>query len=286
MGFFIISYSSLTLRFPNQTKAQSYFYKTSHTLVQKMIEKGMVVCMRNRAEEIKKRIANRRKEKNRKSHRSTKLLSPNYHVPSSTLDNQEHQEFPLFNKEVFIFKLLMSACIVLITAILFKNSSPQFDQARQFVTKTMKEEFQFAAVAGWYEDLFGKPLALFPRKEKTDEETTFEYALPASNFQSNKEGIMIETATDAPVKAMNKGLVIFTGVKDSYGKTVMIQHEDKSISWYGHLGDIKVGLYERVDKNTEIGTVSNHEDGSKGEFYFAIEKDNKFIDPTQVITFE
>jgi len=242
--------------------------------------------MGNRAVEIKKRIAKRRRERDRSSHQIKSIQSPRYPATSPIYDSGEKSIHPLFNKELFIFKILMSACLVLITAILFRNPSPMFDQARNFVSKALEEEFQFAAVSGWYEKTFGKPLALFPTKNNEPSESNIEYAIPASKFQTNGEGIMIETALDAPVKAMDKGVVIFTGAKNPYGQTVMIQHEDKSISWYGKLGDIKVGLYEQVDKDMQIGTVSNHEDEMKGEFYFAIEKNNKFIDPIQVITFE
>ena len=77
----------------------------------------------------------------------------------------EEANHPLFRKEVFIFKILASACLVLIVAIMFRNQTPILDPAREFVTKSMQEDFQFAAVSDWYESTFGKQLALLPTSD-------------------------------------------------------------------------------------------------------------------------
>ncbi|HEY4554427.1 MAG TPA: M23 family peptidase, partial [Bacillaceae bacterium] len=71
---------------------------------------------------------------------------------------------PLWNREVFFLKLLLSAVLVLVTAIAFKSPSAAFDSTRSTIKKAMGQEFQFAAVSEWYEDQFGKPLALLPAK--------------------------------------------------------------------------------------------------------------------------
>ncbi len=68
--------------------------------------------------------------------------------------------------------------------------------------KAMDNDFKFAVVSKWYEDKFGKPLALLPftEKQKTETKTVVqkEFSVPASgkileNFEKNGQGIMIET---------------------------------------------------------------------------------------------
>lgn len=39
-------------------------------------------------------------------------------------------------------------------------------------------------------------------------------------------------------------------------------------------------------QRTKIGTVSNDTNDKNGKFYFAIKKNEKFIDPIQVISFD
>jgi stage IV sporulation protein FA len=90
------------------------------------------------------------------------------------------------------------------------------------------------------------------------------------------------------VKAIKEGVVTSVGVKDGLGKTIVIQHSDKSESWYGNLADIKVSLYDNVKKEQVVGTVSDSTgtDKTKGKYYFAIKKEDQFINPIQVIRFE
>ena len=52
---------------------------------------------------------------------------------------------PLFRKEWFLFKLLASACLFLVVAIMFKNNAATFDSARDFVKTSMEKDFQFVA---------------------------------------------------------------------------------------------------------------------------------------------
>ncbi|MCU9614006.1 M23 family metallopeptidase [Caldibacillus lycopersici] len=261
--------------------------------------------MSNRKEEIKRRIAQRKKlnrtmamNSNAKRQSERPLFTPDYYPQEDkwfTGDKENNNEtiHPLFRKEIFIFKLLAAACLVLVVAIIFQNPSQKLDSFRVAVKQVMEKDFQFATVSNWYEDTFGKPLALLPEqpKENTEEKVQKEFAMPANakileDFDSNKEGITIQTTKDAIVDAIQEGTVTFAGEKEGYGKTVIVQHPDSSETWYGELSEISVDLYDQVKIGDPLGKVSQAEDTVSGEFYFAIRKDEKFIDPVQVITFE
>ncbi|MGM9934099.1 MAG: peptidoglycan DD-metalloendopeptidase family protein [Clostridium sp.] len=156
----------------------------------------------------------------------------------------------------------------------------------------MKQEFQFASVSTWYEKAFGKPIAFLPSKSETETADADDgYAMPASgkitqSFEKNGEGIILETSLGSKVEAINEGVVIFAGEKEDIGKTVVIQHANKSESWYGNLEKIDVHLYDMVKKGNEVGQVTVSEDSSKGSFYLAIKEHDKFVDPNKVISFE
>lgn len=260
--------------------------------------------MRSKADDVRKRIATRKKSRE-------KLSNHNQNHNQSQLfmvDEEEKHGFdrlptyevgpgegkhPLFRKEVFLFKILASACLFLVIAILFRNQASTFEPAREFVKQSLDTDFQFAAVSNWYEDKFGKPLALFPvtEKKESNEGEGAHYALPASgkileDFEVSGQRIIIETAKDAEVEAMSEGIIRFIGEQEGFGKTVIIQHADKSESWYGNLNDISVSLYEYIEKGKKVGAVTNSTSGDKGAFYFAIKKDENFVDPIQVIQFE
>lgn len=258
--------------------------------------------MSSRTEDMRKRMLKRKKERERMEKMNhSRLFSTDEErhgfdrIPSYDIGPGEGGH-PLFKKEVFLFKVLASACLVLIMAIIFRSPSEKAETIQNYVKHTMDQEFQFAAVSDWYEDQFGKPLALLPAKndgeeDKQDVSGDSEYALPASgrileDFGDNGQRIMIETGKGADVESMNEGLVHFVGMKDGFGKTVIIQHGDKSETWYGNLDNIDVNLYEYISKGTKVGTAMDSADGTKGSFYFAIKKGDDFIDPVQVIKFE
>jgi stage IV sporulation protein FA len=262
--------------------------------------------MSHRADEVRKRIAKRKRDKgvsnDKEISKQTSLFlndEEKYGVYSPPTyeagPGNEKGVHPLFSTEVFIFKLLLSAVIVLVTAIAFKNGSPIFNEVRSAITYSLEEEFQFAAVSKWYKEQFGEPLALFEPKTKESENSesdtagSAQLAAPASgkvleSFEDNGQGIMVET--DLPsVEAMNEGIIIEAGEKADTGLTIVLQHADGTKSWYGNLDKIDVALYDFVEKGKELGKIKLSEK-QKGTYYFAIKKGDDFIDPNQVIQFE
>ena len=254
--------------------------------------------MRTRADDIRKRMAKRRREKERGAALlpETEELYGFEKFPSyESVKEGGNQHHPLFRKEIFLFKILASACLVLIVAIVVRSGSERAEPVAQLIEKTMETEFQFAAVSGWYEERFGKPLALLPLKTESEEKepmkTDWQYALPASgkileDFGDNGERITIETGNGSAVEAIDKGLVLFVGQKEGFGRTIIIQHGDKSETWYGNLDSLDVSVYEYIEAGTRLGTASAAADGEKGMFYFAVRKGDDFIDPIEVIKFE
>ncbi|WP_078379533.1 M23 family metallopeptidase [Sutcliffiella halmapala] len=257
--------------------------------------------MNERLDEIRRRAAKRKRT------RQTQLTK-HKQVSSYVMRDEEkygnsytsfeggtdgNKEHPLFNRELFLFKILASAILVLVIGIMFQNQSAALEKPKQFVVDTMDKSFQFTAFTSWYEEQFGKPLALLPStpKEKEVDQVKVEYAIPASgkvfeSFQSNGQGVMVETLAGSKVEAMKNGTVTFVGIKQETGKTVIIQHADDTYSWYGQLGEVDVKFMDFIKTGTAIGRTTTLEDGSKGMFYFAIQKGNEFIDPMQVISFE
>jgi stage IV sporulation protein FA len=271
----------------------------------KKVGKGLMVMARSTPEEIRRRIAKRKKELGPAAKTPERQIDwpgddekygYNYIAPSGNSGGDDGH--PLFKKEVFFFKILASVLLFLMVALLFRNHSATLKPARDFITGTMNKDFKFTAVSEWYEGKFGKPLALLPfsEEDKTGKKATVEkpnFSVPAmgkilENFEKNGQGIMIETSKGAAVQAINGGNVSFAGVKEGLGKTVIVQHSDSTETWYGNLDEIKVKLWEYIEKRTVVGTVSTStgDDKTKGKYYFAIKKDDDFIDPIQVIRFE
>lgn len=263
--------------------------------------------MSYRADKIRRRMKKRRQQRARKlqdwqRNNNINILEDEERYGFERISSYDQFEKSgrgnnLFNKDTFLFKLLISACLFLFVAIAFHTDGSSFGPARSIVKKTMTENFEFAAVSNWYESKFGKPLALLPpnvdsgtTKNDVKNDTTG-YALPASativeSFEKNGQGIMVETGIEANVEAMNEGIVRFAGIDSNHGKTVIIQHANKTETWYGNLDEINVNLFDFVKQGNSLGVVSKNSDETKGSFYFAIKQGGDFINPAQVIQFE
>lgn len=190
-------------------------------------------------------------------------------------------------------KTLIAALLFIAVAIIYRYPSSSFDSARQMISSTMETELQFALVTDWYEDTFGKPLAFFPSdKPEIDNDGVLQvsgdYILPVKgkiieDYVTNGTGIIVQTDADNSAYAVEEGTVIFAGLKEDYGNTVIIQHKDQSETWYGNLEAIDVKVYSLISKGEKLGGLNE-----KGTLFFGMKKadDDQFVDPSQVITVE
>ncbi|MBH0230013.1 peptidoglycan DD-metalloendopeptidase family protein [Halobacillus yeomjeoni] len=181
-------------------------------------------------------------------------------------------------------QLVLSA-LLFATVAIGKNAPFSFlDKPEQWLTSQMEEEFPFAKVSAWYNERFGDPLQVVQPK---DPEAKENLAMPVNgtvttSFQNDGKGIVMSTAHNTQVKAVKEGIVIFAGKDGETKRTVILQHDDGSKSIYGFLSTIDVHLYEHVQAQADLGAVQS-EEGKAAEFFFAIEKDKKYLDPVEVI---
>ncbi|WLR60713.1 M23 family metallopeptidase [Guptibacillus hwajinpoensis] len=241
--------------------------------------------MRRDLDDVRKRLYSRKRQRRQVPQMERRHDA----IPSSSFQNTEVKIHPLFNRQSFLMRSMVAACLFLAAGILFKAESDKLAPVQGYVSDMMVEEFQFATVKSWYEGKFGNPVALFPTAPETDSAGEApSYALPASgkvleDFESTGKGIMVETVLSSDVEAIDAGVVTYAGEKEGIGQTVVIQHTDGSESWYGMLDSVDVSIYDFVQTKDQLGSVSNSDDGKTGTFYFAIKKNEAFIDPLQVV---
>ncbi|WP_188453512.1 M23 family metallopeptidase [Virgibacillus oceani] len=219
-------------------------------------------------------------------------------TPSFPQEEEKHGYFPIFpdnthtqqtkDKSRFISGIMLKGILSIIlffgAAFLFQTNTDLLEKPTMWTSHALTKEFPFARVNQWYQETFGSPLAFAPQqKQQKDNE---QLALPVSgnvteSFQANGSGIMIAPQDTSEVMAMDSGVVIFAGNDPETDKTVVVQHADGSLSSYGFLSEIDVHLYQFVSNNEQIG---NFVPNDKNEtVFFAIEKDNHYVDPVQVI---
>jgi septal ring factor EnvC (AmiA/AmiB activator) len=73
-------------------------------------------------------------------------------------------------------------------------------------------------------------------------------------------GIKINASDYAKIKSIDSGKVVFTGVFRSYGKIVIIDHENATFSVYGFLNKIYVKEGQKVSKEAIIADIGSERD--------------------------
>jgi murein DD-endopeptidase MepM/ murein hydrolase activator NlpD len=71
------------------------------------------------------------------------------------------------------------------------------------------------------------------------------------------EGLDIATKYNVPVRSAAKGIVIFSGRKAGYGKTVIVDHGYGYITKYGHNNKLTVKTGDKVNKGDQIALVGS-----------------------------
>lgn len=251
--------------------------------------------------QVRKSIMKRRKS--RQNTLENKLINNN--LPSLPEEEEKHGYLPTYFGEiksnakrshifsskfnVILLKVIASFALFIGAHIIVNANSTSLEKPKEVVLNVLTENFPFARMYVWYEETFGIPLAFTPTNSKYIKNISVAengIALPVNGtitepFEHNGKGVFITPSETSNVTAWREGMIIFAGNDRQTNKTIIIQHEDKSKTIYGNLSSIDAHLYQFVSQHQMIGTISPTH--SEETFYFALQKNNEFIDPFQVI---
>ena len=96
-------------------------------------------------------------------------------------------------------------------------------------------------------------------------------------------GIDIAAKLNSPVKAAQSGLVIFSGILEDLGKTVIISHPNNYYSLYAHLNKIYVTQRQHITINEQIGIIGQSGNSDGPHLHFEIWQNSNIIDPRELI---
>ncbi len=101
-----------------------------------------------------------------------------------------------------------------------------------------------------------------------------------NNHKVRHLGIDIATKCNAPIKASEDGKVIYVGDSiKTYGNLIILKHEKRLTTIYGHVGKILVRDGQYVKKGQIIGKTGKLNNSDTCGLYFEIRKNAEPIDP-------
>lgn len=96
-------------------------------------------------------------------------------------------------------------------------------------------------------------------------------------------GIDIQAPMGRPIKAAREGMVIYTGWRDGYGKSIIIQHRNGYSTMYGHLSHITAKKGDWVTQKTVIGRVGSTGRSTGPHLHFMLMHHGRLINPLRII---
>ncbi|MFC0212590.1 peptidoglycan DD-metalloendopeptidase family protein [Paenibacillus chartarius] len=205
-------------------------------------------------------------------------------------------ERPVYSTSPRRFGIRLLICAALFGGVwgMFQLDDPWAQTGRRWVTAALIEPMNTEALTAWYEANFRGSTSILPSFQGSGEESIKvnssghrTYFAPvkgtiADPFSDGKPGILLSTKQDAPVYAMDTGLVTFAGEKEGTGFTVVLRHPDGVETTYGWVADCKLEVNDWIKGGEAIGKASM--DGSGGTIYFAVQKEGRLVNPADVVS--
>ena len=106
---------------------------------------------------------------------------------------------------------------------------------------------------------------------------------PINHRQAFHPGLDFEAPYRSPVYSTAPGTVIFTGVKDSYGKLVEIDHGHGIVTRYAHLHRILVARGQKIGAHHEIGELGSTGRSTGPHLHYEVLVDGTALDPEKFL---
>jgi murein DD-endopeptidase MepM/ murein hydrolase activator NlpD len=97
------------------------------------------------------------------------------------------------------------------------------------------------------------------------------------------QGVDIAAPEGTEVRSLRKGKVVFSGWREGYGNTVIIDHGDGMMSKYAHNKQNLVKAGDEVDQATLIARVGSTGRSTGPHLHFEVINDGERVDPLQVL---
>lgn len=174
--------------------------------------------------------------------------------------------YPL--RSYYFLSKIMLLLVIFLSLSIYLKCKPE--QKLFFYEKLFNTNFPFAKVNNLYQQYLGNVIPFIDFFTPSAPVFAENFVYKTTNIY--KDGVALTVAPNYLVPSQEKGIIIFIGEKEDYGKTIIIQQENGIDLWYGNLANINVNLYDYVDKGTYLGEV-------KGEkLYLVYKREGTILD--------
>ncbi len=185
-----------------------------------------------------------------KSRRNKYMQTNKKMVPSKYLKN-------------LITRSLLSI-IVLLLGIIMLKSNKDF-----LVDKVFTKNLEFAKISSFYDKYFGSLVPEIPIKTPT--ETVFKEELTYQSKDDYLNGVKLNVSDNYLIPVLKSGIIVFSGEKEGYENTIIVQGTDGTDIWYGNVSNSDYKLYDYVEEGALLGETNDN------TLYIVLQKDGEFL---------
>ncbi len=148
----------------------------------------------------------------------------------------------------FFSKFLVLIIITLSCLIVLKSNANLRGKIYRIV---FESNIKFPKINELYEKYFGSSLPL--TGDNNNLSMVSSEKINYSKKEAFKDGVKLTVNENYAIPLLKGGIVVFTGEKEGYGNTVIVQDADDVEVWYSNLKEIKVSMYDYLKKGDIIG---------------------------------
>lgn len=102
---------------------------------------------------------------------------------------------------------------------------------------------------------------------------------PIKKVNKLHKGLDIAAPRGTPVVSADDGTVILAGWVSGYGNTVVVDHNNGLVTWYGHMSAISVKEGDSVKRGGKVGAVGSTGDSTGNHLHFEVHTDAGPVNP-------
>jgi|688.fasta_scaffold415025_1 murein DD-endopeptidase MepM/ murein hydrolase activator NlpD len=145
-----------------------------------------------------------------------------------------------------------------------------------------------------FKDFQQKPVNLdtgeqvFQNPIKSEYKNIGDFGVTNPTHPTGHKGIDIAAEKGTPVYPLTDGVVTKIYNDPKGGLAINIKHDNNYRSYYAHLNSVNVKVNDKVNLNTQIGTVGNsgNASGTSPHVHFQVWKNNQIINPATLFEFK
>lgn len=147
-------------------------------------------------------------------------------------------------------------CMVILTLLCLIGLKKSETFKNVFYENVYGKNFSFAYVKEIYQKYFGSTLPIDKLLGK-DTEPVFSETFSYKTKEDYLEGSKFTVDNAYLVPTLESGMVVFTGEKEGYGNTIIIQQVDGVDIWYSNVTS-NVKLYDYIEKGDVLGETNGN----------------------------